>query len=63
MIISFRHPAGEHERFMPEAAESMVGQSFVAKEGDFPTGVGVVLEARSVDNGEALEMKVEWPDV
>jgi hypothetical protein len=40
----------------------MVGQSFVAKEGDYPKGVGVVLSAEVVDDGEAIHAQVEWPD-
>jgi hypothetical protein len=60
--FTVRQYGGEFERFADEAAESVVGKTFVAKVGDYPEGVGIVVEAKVVDEGRVLELTVEWPD-
>ena len=62
MLLSFRIPAKQYERFAPDAAESMIGQEFTAKIEDTPLGLGIVLDAKVIENGSAIEIKVEWPD-
>jgi hypothetical protein len=61
-MLQFLIPASAYERFSPEAAKGMVGKSFTAKIEDAPIGEGVVLSARVVHDGEAIEVMVEWPD-
>lgn len=55
-------PAGPHERFTPEAAASMVGQTFVAKHDTVPIGVGKVVAARLLPDG-SVALDITWPDV
>ncbi len=58
-MLSFEVPAGRHERFAPEAAESMVGQETVLNEpGKPPTTVRIV-SAEVVRGGAAVRLIVE----
>lgn len=61
MNFSFHYYAAPSELFAPEAAESMIGKTFVAKLFDEELGVGRILEAQLEDGGRAILVKVEWP--
>lgn len=62
MLIQFRHPAGQFTLFSPEAAESLIGQKFVAKHEDKPVGEGHVVDAKVVEHGLAIDFTIDWPD-
>lgn len=63
MLVSFRHPAGEFECFTESAARSMIGQTFVLKEEQKSVGEGSVVDAVLVDNGQAIDLTVDLPDI
>lgn len=67
MLVSFHLPANEHERFSPEAAQGLIGQTFQANfelsGHKLPLGVGTVLEAVVVNEGRGIDIQVDWPEL
>lgn len=62
MLISFRMPAGRYERFAPSAADSLEGTEFIFKAPGQEDTTGRVLSAKVVEDGSAIELKVEVPN-
>lgn len=63
MHVGFRHPAGEFECFTENAARGMIGQTFVLKNEQTPIGEGRVVDAVIVDDGQAIDLTVDLPDL
>lgn len=61
--ISFIQPAKENERWSDEAAESMIGQPFLASVEGHPAGFGVVVDAGVMDDGKALALTMDCPEL
>jgi hypothetical protein len=62
MRLGTRIWAGQHEQFAPEAAESMIGQTFNAKVEERVIGTGTIITAQIVENGHAIDLIIEWPE-
>lgn len=57
--FTFVVPAGLGEYFTEESAQTIIGQEYQAKK---PGGVITVTEAHAIENGNAIEITVEWTE-
>jgi hypothetical protein len=62
MRVEFRHNAGEHERFAPEAFARQIGKEIPIKLNDERIATARIMGAEVIDDGRAVLLSCEVDD-